>query len=353
MSGRREEIVEAAPTPEAVAANWFGRLRIGGLSEAEQTAFADWLEASPEHRAAYETLERAWAGVETIRNDPRVLALREQALRRNPAWRRLLAPLAAAACLVAASGGTWLAYDQGLIPYRQFQTRSYSTAIGQSSTVKLPDGSVVTLNTDTVLRTEAVKGRRQIYLDKGQAFFRVAKDPAHPFVVNAGGRTVTAIGTAFDVRVDPGRFEVTLVEGKVRVEAPTPEPLAATPRAGPPRIQATEMVAGTQLVASTEAAWKLQEIDARRETSWTTGQLSFLRKPLGEVVSELNRYSNTRIVVADEELAAIPITGTFKPGDNEGFAAAIVSYGMARAVEEKDGIIRLVGASTKNVEEPA
>jgi transmembrane sensor len=340
---------ETMATPQEAAAAWFGRQRITGLSEADRQAFAAWLEESPEHLEAYEAVERAWSGVEAVRNDPRVMALREDARRRNPPWRRLLAPLAmAAALLVVAPGGAWLAYSVGLIPNHELQTRSYSTALGQRSTVKLPDGSVVTLNTDTVLRTEAAKGRRLIYLDKGQAYFRVAHDPAHPFIVNAAGRTVTAIGTAFDVRVDAGRFQVTLVEGKIRVEAPVPEPASEPQRAddtAPARLQATEMVAGTQLIAGTDTGWKLQEVDAPREVSWTTGQLEFLRRPLSEVVAELNRYSTTRIVIADPKLAAIPITGTFKPGDNTGFAAAVVSYGMATVVEDKDNTIRLTGRS--------
>jgi len=349
-------------TPRDIAAAWFARRRIGGLDEGARQELDLWLAEDPSHQEAYEALERAWFGVESLRGDPRVLALREEALRRNPRWRRLLTPLAiAASLLIAVPGGAWLAYSAGLIPSHEFQTRSFHTGLGERSTITLPDGSKVTLNTDSVVRTEAIKGRRQVYLDKGQAFFQVAHDAGRPFVVNAAGRTVTAVGTAFDVRVDQGRFEVTLVEGKVRVEAPVPEAasVAARPseKAGSPKLQSTEMVAGTQLLATSEASWKLQPTDTRRETSWTSGQLIFLRRPLGEVAAELNRYSTDRIVIPDPQLAALPITGTFRPGDNEGFAAAVVAYGMAGRVERGDHTIALVGAPingpVKNVEGPA
>ncbi|HEX6866468.1 MAG TPA: FecR domain-containing protein, partial [Caulobacteraceae bacterium] len=296
-------------TPQDVAAEWFARVRIGGLDEEQREALAAWLAEHPSHLEAYEALERAWAGVESLRGDPRVLAMRESAMRRNPAWRRFLAPLAvAASLLIVAPGGAWLAYENGIIPNREFQTRAFHTGFGERSTITLPDGSKVTLNTESVVRTEAIKGRRQIYLDKGQAYFEVAHDAGRPFVVNAAGRTVTALGTAFEVRVDQGRFEVTLVEGKVRVEAPIPEAaaLAADPpnTAEAPRVQSTEMVAGTQLLATAQAEWKLQAADARREVSWTTGQLMFLRQPLGDVAAELNRYSHVKIVIEDPELSA-------------------------------------------------
>jgi transmembrane sensor len=351
MNAARSEV-----TVENVAADWFARVRIGGLDEAGAEALEAWLAADALHREAFEAVERSWLRAEALRGDPRVLAMREAALRRNPSWRRLLAPMAvAASLLIALPGGGWLAYQSGLIPNHEFQTRSFHTGLGERSTITLPDGSKVTLNTETVVRTEAIKGRRQIYLDRGQAFFQVAHDTHRPFVVNAAGRTVTAVGTAFDVRVDQGRFEVTLVEGKVRVEAPVPEAAAGAAPSGKaaPHLQSTEMVAGTQLLATTDTSWKLQPTDARREISWTTGQLVFLRQPLGEVAAELNRYSDVKIVIADPKLSALPITGTFRPGDNQGFAAAVVSYGMARAVERGDGAISLVGEAVKNVEAPA
>ncbi|HEX6859656.1 MAG TPA: FecR domain-containing protein [Caulobacteraceae bacterium] len=332
------------------AAAWFAKRRIGGLTREEREAFDAWLGADTANLPAYEAVEEAWTGSGAVADDPRVAAMRRAAMKRNTPWRRWLAPAAAAAVLLVGTPAAWMAYDNA----HQFQTRAWRTAVGERTTIRLPDGSEVTLNTDTVLRTEAVKGRRQLYLDKGQAFFRVAHDSAHPFMVTAGGRTVTAVGTAFDVRVDEGRFEVTLVEGKIRVEAPVPERAVAPAQAAkaPARVQSTEMVAGTQLEASDDAGWKLQEVDARREVAWTTGQLVFVRRPLGEVVEELNRYSRTPILIDDGKLAQISITGTFTPGDNAGFAAAVVSYRMARIVEQSSDGIRLAISETAAKKSP-
>jgi len=149
-------------------------------------------------------------------------------------------------------------------------------------------------------------------------------------VVTAAGRTVTALGTAFDVRLDEGAFKVTLVEGKVRVEAAAPQMAAAARGPRQVKVQATEMVAGSQLIAPDNEEWRLTRANVITETSWTHGQLVFEDRPLGQVVAELNRYSARKMVIADAALAHEPISGTFKVGDVDRFIHAVEAYGVAR-----------------------
>ncbi len=321
-----------------MAATWFARRRGGPLKEAEQQAFDAWLSEDVEHRIAYAGAERAWVVAQAVRADPRVQA-RRQALgkatsRRFVLGRALAAGLAAAVVL---SGGALTV--QHLTGPRPLVTQAFRTDVGQRSTVTLPDGSVVTLNTDTVVRTRADGERRLVYLEKGQAYFRVAKDRRHPFVVSAAGRTVTALGTAFDVRVDAGALKVVLVEGKVRVESP---PLVQ-PAGGEAAkdIQATEMVAGSQLVAPDDAEWRLSRANTVRETSWIHGQIIFDDEPLGDVVAELNRYTEQKMVLTDADLAAKSISGAFKPGDMRGFARSLEAYRLASVEMGDHGEMRL------------
>jgi transmembrane sensor len=326
----------------ALAARWFARRR-RGLTEAERRELAAWLEADAAHLRAYRGLQVAWRDVEAMRDDPGLMALRAEAIAAAPDRRRLVQAVAAMLA-VAVIGSASLAGVSGLWPGKRFSDQAYRTEVGQRATVTLPDGSVVTLNTDSVVRTRASHGRRLVYLDKGQAFFRVAKDKRHPFVVTAAGRTITALGTAFDVRVDNGRlFEVTLVEGKVRVEAPGLA--AATPVAGaaPKPVQAVEMTAGAQLHASLDTGeqWNLTRADVQRETSWVSGQLVFHSEPLREVVAELNRYSDKKIVIGQAAYADRPISGTFKAGDVDTFARGLERYQLARVEEDTADVIRL------------
>ena len=310
------------------AARWFARRRSGELGSEEAQALEAWLAESPAHRDAFRDLQIAWRDVETMRDDPRIMAMRAEAVAApNPLRRRVLTGAIAAGFAFAAVGAATLGGREMLWAGQRYSDQEYSTGVGQRATVTLPDGTVLTLNTDSRVRTRAAADKRLIYLDRGQAFFKVAKDRRHPFVVTAGGRTITALGTAFDVRVDDGRlFKVTLVEGRVRVE--NPPAAARSPSA--PKGQATEMIAGTQLVERGDAKWDLARTDVRRETSWTTGQLVFYSAPLTQVVAELNRYSDKKIVIDDATYAARPISGTFKAGDVDTFARGLETYQLAR-----------------------
>lgn len=331
MSSSARETLPGDPATQA--ARWFARRRSGELGPSETQELEAWLAASPDHREAFRDLQIAWRDVETMRDDPRIMAMRAEATAATRPLRRRVLTGAVAACLVGAIAGlATFGSREALWNSHRYSDQEYRTGVGQRATVTLPDGTVVTLNTDSRVRTRASGDRRLVYLDRGQAFFKVAKDREHPFVVSAAGRTVTALGTAFDVRVDDGRlFKVTLVEGRVRVEAApalAPKPAGDAPIRG--QGQATEMIAGTQLVEREGSKWDLARTDVRRETSWTTGQLVFYSAPLKQVVAELNRYSDKKIVIADETYADRPISGTFKAGDVDTFAHGLQTYRLAR-----------------------
>lgn len=314
--------------PSRTAATWFARQRAAALDAGERQAFDAWLAEDVEHRIAYAEAERAWEVARAAFADPGLSGAR-------PARRGVGMALAAGLALSLLGGGGLLAVQQLLGP-KPLATQAFQTEVGQRSTVTLPDGSVVTLNTDTVVRTRADGERRLVYLERGQAYFKVAKDRRHPFVVTAAGRTVTALGTAFDVRVDGSGLKVVLVEGKVRVEGP---PAAKSAASAPREVQATEMLAGSQLVAPDNSDWRLTSADTARETSWLSGQLIFDDEPLGKVVAELNRYSDQKMVIEDEALAARPISGAFKPGDVRGFARSLEAYRYAYVASEDAGAL--------------
>jgi len=339
VTGPAREIEEVVGDPRDIAAGWFARQRSGDMTPDDRAELRAWLEEDPAHRIAYLSVRRAWGGSALLRADPQVLEIRQywSKHRTRRGLSRIAAGLAAAVVLSSAGLVSWRVVT-GPHPLAD---AAYRTAVGRQSTIKLPDGSEVTLNTDTVLRTRADRDRRLVYLERGQAFFRVAKDHRHPFVVAAAGRTVTAIGTAFDVRVDNGAFAVTLVEGKIRVEAPVP---AKASGQGPQRavnFQATEMTAGSRLVATAQEPWRVMPANVVVDTSWTRDILIFDNQPLSAVVSELNRYSDKKIVVADDNIRSTPISGTFRPGDIDSFVRTIQAYRLARAGEDTPEAVQL------------
>ena len=333
---------------DEIATAWFARRRSGAMAAEDAARLEAWLEADPANRAAWDAVELTWRAADALRAEPEVLSLREEALKRGRLPRRglMAAGLAAAVVAGAAVLSPLALGSMGVL--RSLHDQEFRTGVGQQATVKLPDGSIVTLNTDTVLRTRQAEGRRLLFLDRGQAYFKVARDPARPFVVAAGGRTVTALGTAFDVRVGPREFKVTLVEGKVRVEAPASPVGLALAKAGAPLapgpMQATEMTAGSELAATDNRHWNVTTTDVERETSWLRGQLIFERERLGDVVEELNRYSTKKIVVLDAAAAATPITAAFKPGDIDGFVRAVRDYGFVEVVSDGENRVELRAA---------
>src|SRR5262249_47969299 len=158
------------------------------------------------------------------------------------------------------------------------------TRVGEISQVRLVDGSLATLDTDTVVRNWQVKGDRFVELVRGRARFQVLQDARHPFSVIANGRSVTALGTDFDVYLRRDSVRVTLIQGRLRVHAQDLPPI--------------DMTAGYQLTAI-DGGWALAQTDVAPSVSWTQRQLSFDDSTLHEVVDELNRYSSRKIVIKD------------------------------------------------------
>src|SRR5262249_55156254 len=124
----------------------------------------------------------------------------------------------------------------------------FTTAVGERSTVALSDGSSVVLDTQSRIDVAYSPDQRRVRLTSGQAWFQVAHNAGWPFVVEAGDRRITALGTAFDVRLGnrENSVQVTLVEGKVAVEA-IQSPLARFIRSAPP---ASVLSPGDSLVVS-------------------------------------------------------------------------------------------------------
>lgn len=318
-------------TLEEIAAGWVARQRSGVMTDQEARDLELWLSAEPTHREAFEHVESLWRLSAGLRTDPQIMSLRDAAMAAHPPRRwRWMAGAAAAAAVVMAVGG-WSLFSGP-------QQQVFSTGVGQTATVTLEDGTLVTLDTNTRLRARETGDSRLVRLDRGQAFFKVAKDPSRPFSVTAGDKTITALGTAFNVRLDRGRVEVILEEGKVKVAGVKPPPLLAPVTRTPP---VAEMAPGSRLVAADSKNWRIAKVDVAEATSWRQGQLVFVRRPLGDVAAELNRYSEKKIVVQDDTLAAAPITGGFAVGDVNAFVEAVESYGLGYVASNSEQAVVL------------
>src|SRR5581483_6194379 len=208
---------------EEEAAAWIWRMEEASQEEDRQ-AFEAWLRQDPRHRRAVEELTKVWDSLDGLAGTPRVAALPPHSSEAIHGGQRRWWWAAAAVLVVALGTVAWL--------QRGNETQTLATAVGQHRNVALSDGTMVTLNTNTILETDFGRHSREIHLRKGEAHFEVAPDRSRPFLVHAGDAVVQAIGTGFEVRLRSDRHVDVLVnEGRVEVRTDAPS-LAQNASAG-------------------------------------------------------------------------------------------------------------------------
>ncbi|HSZ74404.1 MAG TPA: FecR domain-containing protein [Rhizomicrobium sp.] len=282
---------------EVRAADWLVARRVrDDWDEEKQSALDAWLEQSPLHRVTYLRLEGAWSRTHRLRAIHQPEPIEKPAKAAYPRLRNMLAGFAVAAIGLAGLG----AYLS--LPREQ----TYATALGQHRAVTLADGSHVELNTNTLLRVNAA--RKIAWLDHGEAFFEVHHDASHPFVVMAGDKRITDVGTKFIARRDGDRFEADVVEGRVQFEGGIAHKPALL-------RQGDSVVADANSVTMP----KKTAIDLARELGWRHGVLIFDATPLGDAAAEFNRYNADKIIIADDTTARLSLGGTFRTNDGEAF----------------------------------
>ena len=295
------------------AADWLVR-RDRGLTAAEQDEFLQWLAVDPRHGewfalhrsvvADFSALAR-WRPEHSEEPNPDLLAPPRRKIR----W---LAPtVLASAAAIALTAIWWRAAPA-----------TPNTAVVASNEIKrliLEDGSAVELNQGAVVTTEFSATERRATLVHGEALFVVAKNPLRPFVVRAGSVDVRAVGTAFSVRLDSSAVEVLVTEGRVGVERVNPDArqgLEAKPVPLDAGQRATVSLTSTeppQIVAVTPQA-------IAQHLNWQPTLLDFSSAPLGAAVAEFNRRNRVQFILADAELAAMPIVASIRSDNVEGFA---------------------------------
>jgi transmembrane sensor len=160
---------------------------------------------------------------------------------------------------------------------------------------------------------------RHVDLTQGEAFFEVAKDPRRPFVVQAKGTRIIAVGTQFSVRREEGnQVQVLVTEGKVRIAAADSD---AGSFAASPGVQPNLLTAGEAAHIGSDGLKVREEPAPQAEDAlaWRDGYLVFRNTALSEAVAEFNRYSVHQIVVQDADMAAMPLTGKFRATNSDAF----------------------------------
>jgi transmembrane sensor len=327
-------------SPVAAAARWFA-LRRRRLDSIEERQFADWLEADPANRRAYDDVNRSWEVAAVAAEDPVIAAMRSEALTARASeqrdYSRLWGALATAALVLIAFTGVSLTHPDFMRSADEIASSHdhlvLRTGVGERATASLEDGSTVVLNTNSVLEINYSRLRRDVRLIAGQVLFKVAHDTARPFVVAAANRAVVAVGTEFEVRLEGEKVRVALLQGRVRVES------IAAHRGSAAGERVAVMAPGEQLIASS-AGVVVNRTNVQELVSWQSGRVRFDNTSLTDAVAEMNRYSPTKILIDDPAAADVRITGAFRTGQSYLFAQT-VSEAFPLKVEQSGDTIRL------------
>ncbi len=323
------------------ATAWFARMRSDSRTLEDEAAFERWLAEDPAHERDYLELQLLWGDLDRFRDAPALAQVREAARtesqRAAHVMRWTLRLSGARFAATAAAFAAALALVFLVANPATFSDATYKTAVGDRQSVRLADGSDVVLNTDSLLRVRYRPWAREVTLERGQAYFRVAHAIVRPFDVQAGTSRIRAVGTAFDVYMHDGEVKVTLIEGRVEVtERPRDEASTSAPM--PARA---ELSPGEGIAVSPAGISPVRMASVAQTTAWLEGRLVFENERLQDAVAEVNRYSPTRLVILDEGIADLRISGVFRAGRAETFVDALQSSFAIEAHRAADGTLIL------------
>jgi transmembrane sensor len=316
---------------DAAAADWLAARDGQGWTPERQQALDDWLAQSTTHLVAFLRLEAAWTRsdrLQALQGSTRTLDDTPLPRSASSFWsHRVTRWGAGAAAALGLALSIGLSEPGGVWPWHAGE--SHVTAVGERAVVALTDGSSLTLNTDTRLRTEVDARERRVWLDSGEAYFDIAHDAQRPFVIHAGAQRVTVIGTRFSLRRDGDRLRVRVVEGRVQVDG----------QSGASAILAAADVADVSGAArsSLKLAHETPEAVAGG-LAWMQGKLQLDGMTLAQAAAEFNRYNRRTLRIENERAAQTRIDGTFDVNNVDGFAR-LLRAGFGLKVEERENEI--------------
>jgi transmembrane sensor len=309
----------SADETEMTAAAWLAR-EDRDLTPAETAELQLWLAASTLNRVAYLRLKASWQRADRLSalKNPISSAAEPSGLLAGLVTRPRLIAAIAAVLLVMAGAGGWQFW-------RGPSEQVFATAVGKMQAVRLADGSRMELNTNTRVRTDVTAARRVVTLDAGEAYFDVVHDAARPFVVYAGNRRITDLGTKFSVFRNGDDVRVTVQEGRVKVDV-LDRPAVDAPVVA--EAGHTVMAKGSETLVFSKP-----DTDIDNGLAWRSGMLVFNQQTLADAAEQFNRY-NSRKIIVEGKARRIRIGGSFK-ADNVEVFVLLLHRGFGLSVDNQ------------------
>jgi transmembrane sensor len=314
---------------EDQAARWTARVAHGEMTAARIAELEAWLASDRRHRGAYLRAQAILLHLEeAVIAGPRLGEVGNDNPPVPAGWTE--ASQASRWPRYAIGGGAIAACAAGLLAFGLPALRPAAPQASAPTRVALADGSIVTLGAGGRIRDTIGASRREITLERGEATFRVAHDPARPFIVRSGRVFAQATGTVYSVRRlgdDGGTVRVS--EGSVLVWADGARASAVLLHAGGSLSLDPE---GSEAGASKTAPQS-------PPSPGQPAEFSFDDVPVATAAARFNRVNSIKIVIRDKAIGATPIVGLFKADDPERFAQAAAALTGARVVRREGAIV--------------
>jgi ferric-dicitrate binding protein FerR (iron transport regulator) len=317
------------------------RYFLGELNDMERKAFDEWLRQSEENRRYFGDLKKvseAMSLIEKMKGIDENKAFHQVSGKLFGERSRLMVLLQKIAAvlflpLLIASVWFYLAQEKKSAIMSSVYQRTESPP-GMRSSLVLPDGSKVWLNSGSSIRYPVYPGStREVYME-GEAYFEVAKDHHRPFKVHAGGVEIEVTGTKFNCQAYPEEQLVStvLVEGTVTVGSEI--------GGRPLKMSAGELVG----FSKTDGTMTRRVTDPEKHIAWKSGKLMFRDDPMDVVIAKLERWYNIDIQVVDKQIEQYAYTATFENETLEQVLrflelSAPISYSVAERGRRPDGAL--------------
>jgi transmembrane sensor len=327
------------------ASEWLLHLNSPAASEQEIEEWLRWCEADGENLAAFEKLQQDWQDTAGFKGAPELLGGPKHAPDSHfrvavaSRWSRSWG-LSPVLWTVAASMAIALAL--GFRPSHRGPLQAVMTA-SSPEPATLPDGSSLTLSAKATAEVDFSRITRDVALRPGgEAYIKVRHDKSRPFTVRAGAMTVTAVGTAFDVRREADHITVTVEEGTILASA-----------TGPNGVEQWRAGAGYQVEYS-EASQSavVSRVDTEHVLRWRNGELAYDDASLEAVIADINRYSTVDVVLKDRALLRLHFTGTVFVGSVNDWVKALEAKYPVHASVSPEGKITLESVATASAAIP-
>jgi len=340
------------------AASWVLQIDNGPFNKEDREALREWAGRSPAHALALKEFSSTWMSIDDvlseaneIENNARPYSwwLPLAAIFNRPLF-KVWAPVTAVLVIAFYYHSPSIIEPSPEAPNIVAAAVTYSTQVGEQAKFKLADGSFVHLNTGSMVKVEYQPARRLVHLLKGEAHFDVEPDSSRPFDVIAKQKQISAVGTAFVVRLTDIGLNITVTEGTVAV-APS---VSGTPQSTGDETELLALLKPNEKMIfkrKNAVIAKVNKDEILRELSWRDGVLIFEGDSLGYVLKEVARYTDTKIILANHELEELRVGGLFQMGEINSLLKALeISFDLhakrvdkttiylsRRAVSEEDG----------------